>query len=141
MLARSRFSRREAPTFTSMPVAFQLLMTTVYPTLITSLFNKFAPLPEGELHSITEALSSRVQFPLQKLFVVDAASGLAIPMHTSMAFSKASALSYSIPCWSTQAMMKHAPFLVRDRAHDYSVEHEVILITIFFAGLTFLSFY
>ncbi|KAF9376899.1 CAAX prenyl protease 1 [Podila verticillata] len=57
-----------------MPVAFQLLMTTVYPTLITSLFNKFAPLPEGELHSITEALSSRVQFPLQKLFVVDAAS-------------------------------------------------------------------
>ncbi|KAI9234636.1 MAG: putative caax prenyl protease ste24 [Podila humilis] len=52
-------------------VAFQLLMTTVYPTVIMPLFNTFTPLPKGELNSMIEALANSVQFPLQKLFVVD----------------------------------------------------------------------
>ncbi|KAK3813894.1 MAG: CAAX prenyl protease-like protein [Linnemannia gamsii] len=52
-------------------VAFQLLMIIVYPSLIQPLFNKFTPLPKGELPLMIEALARRVQFPLQKLFVVD----------------------------------------------------------------------
>ncbi|KAG0005118.1 hypothetical protein BGZ65_011955 [Modicella reniformis] len=52
-------------------VAFQLVMVSVYPTFIQPLFNKFEPLPEGELRSMIEALASRIHFPLTKLFVID----------------------------------------------------------------------
>ncbi|KAG0242743.1 peptidase family M48-domain-containing protein [Mortierella sp. GBAus27b] len=52
-------------------VAFQLIMVSIYPTLIQPLFNKFEPLPEGELRTMIEALASRIQFPLTKLFVID----------------------------------------------------------------------
>ncbi|KAF9170646.1 hypothetical protein BGX21_008562 [Mortierella sp. AD011] len=52
-------------------VAFQLIMVSIYPTLIQPLFNKFEPLPEGELRTRIEALASRIQFPLTKLFVID----------------------------------------------------------------------
>ncbi|KAI8814973.1 peptidase family M48-domain-containing protein [Cladochytrium replicatum] len=52
-------------------LAFSLVMTTIYPTLIQPLFNKFTPLEEGELRTKIEALSERVKFPLKKLYVVD----------------------------------------------------------------------
>ncbi|KAG0057524.1 hypothetical protein BGZ83_009163 [Gryganskiella cystojenkinii] len=52
-------------------VAFQLIMVSIYPTFIQPLFNKFEPLPEGELRSMIEALASRIHFPLTKLFVID----------------------------------------------------------------------
>ncbi|KAG0357188.1 hypothetical protein BGZ54_000421 [Gamsiella multidivaricata] len=52
-------------------VAFQLIMVSIYPTFIQPLFNKFTPLPEGELRTMIEALASRIHFPLTKLFVID----------------------------------------------------------------------
>ncbi|KAI8057356.1 peptidase family M48-domain-containing protein [Syncephalis plumigaleata] len=52
-------------------VVFQLIMITIYPTLIQPLFNKFTPLPEGHLRSKIEALAARIQFPLTKLYVID----------------------------------------------------------------------
>ncbi|KAL1546443.1 CAAX prenyl protease 1 [Salvia divinorum] len=48
-----------------------LIMMTVYPVLIAPLFNKFTPLPEGELRTKIENLASSLKFPLKKLFVVD----------------------------------------------------------------------
>ncbi|KAG5565890.1 hypothetical protein RHGRI_001716 [Rhododendron griersonianum] len=48
-----------------------LVMMTIYPTLIAPLFNKFTPLPEGELRDKIENLASSLRFPLKKLFVVD----------------------------------------------------------------------
>ncbi|XP_047937597.1 CAAX prenyl protease 1 homolog [Salvia hispanica] len=48
-----------------------LIMMTVYPVLIAPLFNKFTPLPEGELKTKIENLASSLKFPLEKLFVVD----------------------------------------------------------------------
>ncbi|KAL1540138.1 CAAX prenyl protease 1 [Salvia divinorum] len=48
-----------------------LIMMTVYPVLIAPLFNKFTPLPEGELRTKIENLASSLKFPLIKLFVVD----------------------------------------------------------------------
>lgn len=48
-----------------------LVMMTLYPTLIAPLFNKFTPLPEGELRESIEKLASSLTFPLKKLFVVD----------------------------------------------------------------------
>lgn len=37
-------------------------MVTLYPTLIAPLFNKFEPLPEGDLRDQIYALSKRVCF-------------------------------------------------------------------------------
>ncbi|KMT20419.1 hypothetical protein BVRB_1g004140 [Beta vulgaris subsp. vulgaris] len=48
-----------------------IVMMTLYPVLIAPLFNKFTPLPEGELRTKIEELSSSLKFPLKKLFVVD----------------------------------------------------------------------
>ncbi|XP_022770489.1 CAAX prenyl protease 1 homolog isoform X5 [Durio zibethinus] len=48
-----------------------LVMMTLYPVLIAPLFNKFTPLPEGELRLKIEQLASSLNFPLKKLFVVD----------------------------------------------------------------------
>ncbi|KAG0068391.1 hypothetical protein BGZ89_004794 [Linnemannia elongata] len=52
-------------------VVFQLIMVSIFPTFIQPLFNKFDPLPEGELRTMIEALASRISFPLTKLFVID----------------------------------------------------------------------
>ncbi|KAJ2484486.1 zinc metalloprotease [Coemansia sp. RSA 2320] len=51
--------------------AVQLLIIIIYPTFIQPLFNKYEPLPEGELRTAIEALASRLGFPLKKLYVVD----------------------------------------------------------------------
>ncbi|XP_009615410.1 CAAX prenyl protease 1 homolog [Nicotiana tomentosiformis] len=48
-----------------------LAMMTIYPVLIAPLFNKFTPLPQGELRLNIENLASSLKFPLKKLFVVD----------------------------------------------------------------------
>jgi Na+/melibiose symporter-like transporter len=49
----------------------QLVMMTVYPTLIAPLFNKYEKLEAGKLRSAIEELASTLKFPLRKLFVVD----------------------------------------------------------------------
>lgn len=48
-----------------------LIMLTLYPLVIAPLFNKFTPLPEGELREKIEKLAASLKFPLKKLFVVD----------------------------------------------------------------------
>ncbi|PIM99793.1 Metalloprotease [Handroanthus impetiginosus] len=48
-----------------------LVMMTLYPILIAPLFNKFTPLPDGDLRIKIENLASSLKFPLKKLFVVD----------------------------------------------------------------------
>ncbi|XP_073101503.1 CAAX prenyl protease 1 homolog isoform X2 [Elaeis guineensis] len=48
-----------------------IVMMTLYPILIAPLFNKFTPLPEGELREKIENLAASLKFPLKKLFVVD----------------------------------------------------------------------
>ncbi|CAH8323947.1 unnamed protein product [Eruca vesicaria subsp. sativa] len=48
-----------------------IVMMTIYPVLIAPLFNKFTPLPDGDLREKIEKLASSLRFPLKKLFVVD----------------------------------------------------------------------
>lgn len=50
---------------------FQLLMIVLYPKLILPLFNKLAPLPEGETRSRLLALSERTGFRAQTIEVMD----------------------------------------------------------------------
>ena len=50
---------------------FQLVMMVVYPMLIMPLFNKFEPLPEGELRDRLMELSERTGFRAQTILVMD----------------------------------------------------------------------
>lgn len=50
---------------------FQLIMLTIYPTLIQPLFNKVEPLSDGELKQKIESLAKSLNFPLSKLYVID----------------------------------------------------------------------
>jgi len=49
----------------------QLLLVTIYPTIIQPLFNKVEPLEQGPLKAAIEKLASSVGFPLKKLYVID----------------------------------------------------------------------
>jgi STE24 endopeptidase len=51
--------------------AFGLFMMTIYPNVISPLFNKFSPLEDGELKTQIEQLASSISFPLTKVFVID----------------------------------------------------------------------
>lgn len=48
-----------------------VLLMTVYPDYIAPLFDKYSPLPEGELKSDIEKLAASIEFPLKKLYVVE----------------------------------------------------------------------
>jgi STE24 endopeptidase len=50
---------------------FQLILTYLAPTLIMPLFNKFTPMPDGELKQDIEALGVKCGFPLTGVFVMD----------------------------------------------------------------------
>lgn len=52
-------------------LGFNVLMLWLYPTLIAPLFNKFTPLPEGELKTRLEALLERCGFSSEGMFVMD----------------------------------------------------------------------
>ncbi|WP_157267675.1 M48 family metallopeptidase [Azohydromonas aeria] len=51
--------------------AFQLIALVVYPTLIAPLFNRFTPLPDGELKNQVQSLMQRCGFAAKGLFVMD----------------------------------------------------------------------
>lgn len=52
-------------------VGFMLLMHYIAPTWIMPLFNRFAPLPEGELRAAITAYARRIDFGLDNIFVMD----------------------------------------------------------------------
>ncbi|MDQ2657713.1 MAG: M48 family metallopeptidase [Bacteroidota bacterium] len=51
--------------------AFILFMNMFYTTLILPLFNRLTPLPDGELKLAIQQFASRVNFPLDNIFVID----------------------------------------------------------------------
>ena len=51
--------------------AFQMILTYLAPSLIMPLFNKFTPMPDGELKQEIEELGVRCGFPLTGVFVMD----------------------------------------------------------------------
>ena len=48
-----------------------LFLMTIYPSCIAPLFDKYTPLPEGELRTKIENLAKQIDFPLTKLYVVE----------------------------------------------------------------------
>jgi STE24 endopeptidase len=53
-------------------VAFSVLMQIIAPAVIMPLFNKFTPLPEGELKEAILGYARRTDFPLEGVFSIDA---------------------------------------------------------------------
>ncbi|XP_061751917.1 CAAX prenyl protease 1 homolog [Nerophis ophidion] len=52
-------------------LAVSLVLVTIYADYIAPLFDKFTPLPEGELKSDIEAMAKSIDFPLTKVYVVE----------------------------------------------------------------------
>lgn len=48
-----------------------LFIITIYADFIAPLFDKYTPLPEGDLRTKIEELAASIEFPLTKLYVVD----------------------------------------------------------------------
>ncbi len=51
---------------------FSIFLAWVFPSFLAPLFNKFQPLPEGELKEKIQALAARVDFPAGDVSVMDA---------------------------------------------------------------------
>lgn len=47
------------------------ILVTIYADYIAPLFDKFTPLPDGELKSEIESMSKSINFPLTKVYVVE----------------------------------------------------------------------
>ncbi|XP_051502708.1 CAAX prenyl protease 1 homolog [Myxocyprinus asiaticus] len=52
-------------------LAVSLILVTIYADYIAPLFDKFTPLPEGELKSEIESMAKSIHFPLTKVYVVE----------------------------------------------------------------------
>lgn len=52
-------------------VCMVLFLMTVYPDFIAPLFDKYTPMPDGEIKTRIEELAASVEFPLYKLYVVE----------------------------------------------------------------------
>ena len=52
-------------------IAFQFLMLLLYPALIAPLFNKFEPLPDGELKQTVHELAARCGFAVGGIYTMD----------------------------------------------------------------------
>jgi STE24 endopeptidase len=52
-------------------MAFNLAVMVLFPTVIAPLFNRFEPLPEGDVRRRVEALLARCRFRAQGLYVMD----------------------------------------------------------------------
>jgi STE24 endopeptidase len=52
-------------------LVFQIIMVGVYPIFIAPFFNRFRPLPEGELKASLLTMARRLRFPAADIFVMD----------------------------------------------------------------------
>lgn len=52
-------------------MAMTFILLTIYPNCIAPLFDKYTPLPDGELRTCIEELAASIDFPLYKLYVVE----------------------------------------------------------------------
>ncbi|CAH1987761.1 unnamed protein product [Acanthoscelides obtectus] len=59
------------------------ILLTIYPSVIAPLFDKYTPLPEGELRTQIEQLASKLKFPLTELYIVE---GSKRSMHSNAYF-------------------------------------------------------
>lgn len=72
------------------------MLVTIYADYIAPLFDKFIPLPEGELKQQIEVMAKSIDFPLTKVYVVEGESLKSVDFQ----FSFLASLRALSPCWS-----------------------------------------
>src|SRR5580765_3990224 len=115
-------------------ISFQLLLLLIAPAVIMPLFNKFTPLPEGQLRERLFALARRTDFPTRSIEVMDGSKR----SHHSNAFFTGFGRFRKIVLFDTLVGQLAEPELESVLAHEighYKKRHVVKLLGVSIAGV------
>src|SRR5437763_15327588 len=115
-------------------IAFQLLVLLIAPAIIMPLFNKFTPLPQGELRQRLFALAQRTHFPTRSIEVMD---GSKRSRHSNAFFTGFGRFS-KIVLFDTLVAQLNEPELESVLAHEighYKKRHILKLLGASIAGV------
>lgn len=116
----------------------QLGAISIFPTVITPLFNTLTPLPEGELRDRVHALARKLKFPLSELQVIDGSKRSA---HSNAYFTGLPGMNKKIVIYDT-LIAKSSPAEVEAvLAHElghWSMSHTAKLLGISSAHLLYI---
>ena len=119
-------------------IVFQLILLLIAPAVIMPLFNKFTPLPEGELRQRLFALAQRTKFPTRSIEVMD---GSKRSRHSNAFFTGFGGLR-KIVLFDTLIAQLTEPELEAVLAHEighYKKRHIIKMLAVSIAGV-FLGF-
>ena len=114
-------------------ITFQLLLLLIAPAMIMPLFNKFTPLPEGELRQRLFALAQRTDFPTRSIEVMD---GSKRSRHCNAFFTGLGCFR-KIVLFDTLVAQLTAPELESVLAHEighYKKRHVIKILGVSLAG-------
>jgi STE24 endopeptidase len=115
-------------------IAFQLLLLLIAPAIIMPLFNKFTPLPEGELRQRLFALAQRTHFPTRSIEVMD---GSKRSRHSNAFFTGLGRFR-KIVLFDTLIAQLTEPELESVLAHEighYKKRHVIKILSVSIAGV------
>jgi STE24 endopeptidase len=115
-------------------ITFQLLLLLVAPSIIMPLFNKFTPLPEGELRQRLFALAQRTHFPTRSIEVMD---GSKRSRHSNAFFTGLGRFR-KIVLFDTLIAQLTEPELESVLAHEighYKKRHVIKMLSVSIAGV------
>lgn len=118
--------------------AFVLIMAYVGPAVIMPLFNKFAPLEDGELKSAVTAMAKRCGFPFKEVSIIDGSKRST----RSNAFFAGFGSNKKIALYDTLVAQQTVPELVAVLAHEighFKCRHIIqrLVISVLQIGLLF----
>lgn len=125
-------------------VAFSLLISLIYPTLIAPLFNKFTPLEEGELRARLTSALEKSGFRASGVFVMDASkrSGHSNAYFTGFGKSKRVVLYDTLINQLTtdeiEAVLAHE---LGHYKHHHIIKKMCVMIPLIFAALFFANLF
>jgi STE24 endopeptidase len=115
-------------------IAFQLFLLFIAPAIIMPLFNKFTPLPEGELRQRLFALAQRTHFPMRSIEVMD---GSKRSRHSNAFFTGLGRFR-KIVLFDTLIAQLTEPELESVLAHEighYKKRHVIKMLSVSIAGV------
>ena len=115
-------------------IAFQMLLLVIAPAIIMPLFNKFTPLPEGDLRRRLFALAQRTHFPTRSIEVMD---GSKRSRHSNAFFTGLGRFR-KIVLFDTLIAQLTEPELESVLAHEighYKKRHVIKMLSVSIAGV------
>jgi STE24 endopeptidase len=115
-------------------IAFQMVLLLIAPAIIMPLFNKFTPLPEGELRQRLFALAQRTHFPTRSIEVMD---GSKRSRHSNAFFTGLGRFR-KIVLFDTLIAQLTEPELESVLAHEighYKKRHVIKMLSVSIAGV------